>query len=73
VNSQVYSRYRCVYTLVEFAAAVAFVIGSVCFFSEDLTLQAELAVPHRLDPLRRPPHRRGDPRGPSRPDPARRN
>jgi hypothetical protein len=41
VNSQVYSRYRCVYTLVEFAAAVAFVIGSVCFFSEDLTLQAD--------------------------------
>jgi hypothetical protein len=40
-HRQVYGRYQRVYTLVEFAAAVAFVIGSVFFFSEDLTLQAD--------------------------------
>jgi hypothetical protein len=37
----VYSRYQRLYTLVEFAAAVAFVIGSVFFFSEDLTVAAD--------------------------------
>ncbi|MFR9801041.1 YrhK family protein [Pseudonocardia sp. RS010] len=36
----VYGRYQKIYTAVEFAAAVAFVVGSVCFFSESLMLLA---------------------------------
>jgi hypothetical protein len=40
-HRQVYGRYQKLYTVVEFLAAVAFVVGSVCFFSEDLTVQAD--------------------------------
>lgn len=32
-HREIYGRYQKVYTLVEFAAAVAFVVGSVLFFS----------------------------------------
>lgn len=40
-HAQIYGRYQVVYTVVEFAAAVAFVIGSVFFFSDSLALPAD--------------------------------
>lgn len=40
-HQEIYNRYQTAYTLVEFAAAVAFVIGSVFFFSESLSVAAD--------------------------------
>ena len=40
-HAEVYGRYQVVYTVVEFLAAVAFVVGSVFFFSESRTSAAD--------------------------------
>ncbi len=40
-HARVYGRYQKIYTAVEFAAAVAFVIGSAFFFSDALTPAAD--------------------------------
>ncbi len=40
-HAQVAGRYQNVYTLVEFAAAVAFLIGSAFFFDRNLTVAAD--------------------------------
>ncbi len=40
-HAEVYGRYQIIYTLVEFAAAVAFVIGSVFFFYTSLSVPAD--------------------------------
>lgn len=40
-HAEVYGRYQVIYTAVEFLAAVAFVVGSVFFFSESMTLAAD--------------------------------
>ena len=40
-HAEVAGRYQTVYTLVDFAAAVSFVIGSAFFFYDNLTLAAD--------------------------------
>ena len=40
-HAEVAGRYQTAYTLVEFAAAVAFLIGSAFFFYEDLAIAAD--------------------------------
>ncbi|MFF8947071.1 YrhK family protein [Streptomyces sp. NPDC014864] len=40
-HAEIYGRYQIIYTTVEFAAAVAFVIGSAFFFSDSMALPAD--------------------------------
>jgi hypothetical protein len=40
-HAEIYSRYQIVYTTVEFCAAVAFVVGSVFFFSASMAVPAD--------------------------------
>lgn len=40
-HAEIAGRYQNVYTLVEFAAAIAFIVGSVFFFYRNLTLAAD--------------------------------
>lgn len=40
-HKQLFRRYQKLYTLVDFCAAVAFIVGSIFFFSESLTRPAD--------------------------------
>lgn len=39
-HQKIWAQYEVLYTIVDFSAAVAFVVGSICFFFPDMTYEA---------------------------------